>query len=132
MEWKNCVKKPVKVQYREVKEKEEIETREGKLFAYPEQDYVIKGVNGEVYPIKKDIFEKTYSTEKEQQEIIGGNIHLHSGMLDKIKAEFKSPCQALFHFPTEFNINSEMSLKNLKKIANENPDKKFRLILVIE
>lgn len=26
----------------------------------PELDYVIKGVNGEFYPCKPDIFEKTY------------------------------------------------------------------------
>lgn len=29
-------------------------------------DYVIKGVNGEIYPCKPDIFEKTYDVESEE------------------------------------------------------------------
>lgn len=37
----------------------EIETLEGTMKANP-GDYIIKGVNGEFYPCKPDIFEKTY------------------------------------------------------------------------
>jgi hypothetical protein len=36
-----------------------IETREGRMCARP-GDYVIKGVKGEFYPCKPDIFEATY------------------------------------------------------------------------
>lgn len=36
-----------------------ISTLEGKMTASP-GDYIIKGVNGELYPCKPDIFEKTY------------------------------------------------------------------------
>lgn len=36
-----------------------INTREGKMYASI-GDYIIKGVNGEFYPCKPDIFEKTY------------------------------------------------------------------------
>ena len=36
-----------------------IETLEGWLHASP-GDWIIKGVNGEFYPCKPDIFEKTY------------------------------------------------------------------------
>ena len=36
-----------------------IETLEGTMAAN-EGDYIIKGVNGEFYPCKPDIFEKTY------------------------------------------------------------------------
>ena len=36
-----------------------IKTLEGNMTATKE-DYLIKGVNGEIYPCKKDIFEKTY------------------------------------------------------------------------
>ena len=36
-----------------------IKTLEGKMEA-SEGDYIIKGVNGEFYPCKPDIFEKTY------------------------------------------------------------------------
>ena len=37
----------------------EIKTLEGVMIAAP-FDYIIKGVNGEFYPCKPDIFEKTY------------------------------------------------------------------------
>ena len=37
----------------------EIETLEGTMIASP-GDYIIKGINGEFYPCKPDIFEKTY------------------------------------------------------------------------
>ncbi|WP_286674643.1 hypothetical protein [Clostridium sp. ZBS3] len=36
-----------------------IETLEGRMLAN-EGDFIIKGVNGEFYPCKPDIFEKTY------------------------------------------------------------------------
>ena len=37
-----------------------IPTLEGEMRADP-HDYIIKGVNGEFYPCKPDIFEKTYN-----------------------------------------------------------------------
>lgn len=43
----------------EVREKIEIETLEGTMTA-SRGDWIIKGVNGEFYPCKPDIFEKTY------------------------------------------------------------------------
>ncbi len=40
-----------------------INTLEGKMTA-SEGDWIIKGVNGEFYPCKPDIFEKTYEKAK--------------------------------------------------------------------
>lgn len=76
MEWKKARKKPVVVEVREVEPKqtfggstklitptkkgETIETREGRLIAVSGEDYIIRGVEGEIYPISKGIFEKTY------------------------------------------------------------------------
>lgn len=37
----------------------EIETLEGTMIAHP-GDYIIKGIQGEIYPCKPDIFEQTY------------------------------------------------------------------------
>lgn len=37
----------------------DIKTLEGTMTA-TKNDYLIKGINGELYPCKKDIFEKTY------------------------------------------------------------------------
>jgi hypothetical protein len=58
-DWQKCRKKPVVVEFREVTETETIETREGTVKAYP-GDKIIRGVEGEVYPIGADIFEDTY------------------------------------------------------------------------
>lgn len=38
-----------------------IETLEGTMTAYP-GDYIIQGVQGEIYPCKADIFEQTYES----------------------------------------------------------------------
>lgn len=46
-----------------------IKTLEGKMKAMP-GDFIIKGVNGEFYPCKPDIFEKTYSMAEENEETI--------------------------------------------------------------
>lgn len=37
----------------------QIDTLEGKMLAY-ENDYLIRGVKGELYPCKRNIFEETY------------------------------------------------------------------------
>ena len=41
-----------------------IETLEGKM-RVSENDFIIKGVNGEFYPCKPDIFEKTYESAEQ-------------------------------------------------------------------
>lgn len=61
LEWKRCRKKPVVVEFREVKGLSEmVETHEGKLMAFHSTDFIIRGIKGELYPIKKDIFRETY------------------------------------------------------------------------
>lgn len=53
-------KKPVTIEARgPITDPESIKTLEGVMTASP-GDYVITGVNGEEYPCKPDIFEKTY------------------------------------------------------------------------
>lgn len=42
----------------------DIKTLEGTMTA-TKNDYLIKGVDGELYPCKKDIFEKTYEKAEE-------------------------------------------------------------------
>jgi hypothetical protein len=76
VEWKKCKKKPIIVEFREPHpinniyenaEKETkpskgelVKTHEGVLAAIVGKDFIIKGIQGELYPIKKDIFYKTY------------------------------------------------------------------------
>lgn len=52
-------KKPVVVDAFVTEERTVIHTLEGDMVANP-GDYIITGVNGEKYPCKPDIFEKTY------------------------------------------------------------------------
>ena len=59
--WRTAVKKPVVIKFREpLAEIEEIKTREGTVKAKRGEDFIIRGVEGELYPIKKKIFYKTY------------------------------------------------------------------------
>lgn len=59
VQWKRCRKKPVVVEFRPAEPGERVETREGVLRAV-HGDYIIRGVQGEVYPIGREIFEATY------------------------------------------------------------------------
>lgn len=59
-EWKKCVKKPVQVWFKEPDKPMDITTLEGEIHLNPETDYLMKGIDGELYPIKKDIFHRTY------------------------------------------------------------------------
>lgn len=58
-------KKPVEVEvHGPIDTHKKINTREGTLVAEP-GDYIIRGVEGEVYPIGADIFEQTYNVVNE-------------------------------------------------------------------
>lgn len=59
MEKKRYRKKPVVIEAYQTEEEIIIHTLEGDMKASV-GDYVITGVNGEQYPCKPDIFEKTY------------------------------------------------------------------------
>lgn len=60
-------KKPIVVEAYQTQEELIIHTLEGDLRADP-GDYIITGVNGEKYPCKPDIFEKTYEPYEEQED----------------------------------------------------------------
>lgn len=50
----------------------QITTLEGVYTATEEQDVIIKGVQGEVYPCKLDIFNQTYTTIQETPTVLPG------------------------------------------------------------
>ena len=52
-------KKPIEVEAYQITEKKEIQTREGTLYGYP-GDWIVTGIQGEIYPVGKEIFEATY------------------------------------------------------------------------
>lgn len=60
-------KKPVVVEAYQTNMEVDIETLEGVMHASV-GDYIITGVNGEKYPCKPDIFEKTYEPVETKEE----------------------------------------------------------------
>lgn len=56
---KKFIKKPVVVEAYQVFTVQKINTLEGIMTASP-GDWIVKGIKGELYPVKPDIFEKTY------------------------------------------------------------------------
>ena len=65
-ETKKYRKKPVIVEAYRTDKKMTIHTLEGDMIASA-GDYIITGVNGEQYPCKPDIFEKTYELYDESE-----------------------------------------------------------------
>jgi len=60
MRWKKFRKKPIIVEAYQNKDRDKvINTLEGQMIA-KKGDWIIKGINGEIYPCKPDIFKKTY------------------------------------------------------------------------
>ena len=57
--WRNYRKKPVVVQAYRLKKRLEVRTLEGVMTGEP-GDWLIRGVKGECYPCRDDIFRATY------------------------------------------------------------------------
>jgi len=64
LRFRRCRKKPVEVMAFQTAVALDIETLEGTMRANP-REWIIKGIKGEIYPCKPDIFEQTY-------ELLGG------------------------------------------------------------
>lgn len=58
-DWAVYRKRPVKIQARIATKVEQIHTLEGTMTA-DVGDYIIRGIHGELYPCKPDIFKATY------------------------------------------------------------------------
>lgn len=59
MKQKKFIKRPVIISAFQTQKEMEIETLEGTMKA-EKGDWIVTGINGEKYPVKPDIFEKTY------------------------------------------------------------------------
>jgi hypothetical protein len=64
LEYKKAIKKPIAVKCIQIDEAFEVETLEGKMKGRP-GDWLMIGVHGEMYPIAKEIFKKTYDLQKD-------------------------------------------------------------------
>lgn len=63
-----AIKKPIEVEVEILKEDIVIHTIEGDMLG-KKGDYLITGIEGEKYPCKKEIFEKTYKIIEEENSI---------------------------------------------------------------
>lgn len=73
-------KKPVIIEAYQTDKEMDIETLEGTMHASV-GDYIITGVNGEQYPCKPDIFEKTYEPVRafdSHKTVVGARIDAYS------------------------------------------------------
>jgi hypothetical protein len=59
LEFQKAKKKPIAIRCTQINEPFEVETLEGLMKGQP-GDWLVVGVNGEMYPIANDIFKKTY------------------------------------------------------------------------
>lgn len=85
-----------------------IRTLEGDMTASV-GDYIIKGVNGEFYPCKPDIFEKTYDYVSEEKPPIGlipQKLFLEGRLQDIFKATLRYE-QAKKEIPQEWEKEAE-------------------------
>jgi hypothetical protein len=58
-------KKPMVVEANQTQEPKYIETLEGTMYAQP-GDYIVKGIHGDIYPVKESIFLATYELVEEK------------------------------------------------------------------
>ena len=64
--WRKAMKKPIIINVRDIEPNEiGVETLEGYKSCHKDTHFVIRGVEGEEYPIRKDIFFKTYEWTEE-------------------------------------------------------------------
>ncbi|MDQ3021625.1 MAG: hypothetical protein M3R36_13805 [Bacteroidota bacterium] len=63
LKFKKAVKKPIAIKCIQIDEPFEVETMEG-IMKGKKGDYLIIGIHGEMYPIDKEIFIKTYDIVK--------------------------------------------------------------------
>lgn len=124
--FQDYTKKPVTIQAYQTEEELEIETREGVMKAN-KGDFIIKGVEGELYPCKPDIFAKTYT---KTNDTIGYNdkskidfILDHDDKLLNLTLEIEGDTDTLPFDITPYDLIS------FREIVNELLEKKFPIDL---
>ena len=84
-----------------------IKTLEGDM-EVSEKDYIIKGVNGEFYPCKPDIFQKTYAPESTEDKPIGRLIDADAferSVMCSDAEDMQDVIYALRDYPTAYDLD---------------------------
>lgn len=110
--FKSYTKKPIAVQAYQTEEEMEIETLEGTMKAN-KGDWIIKGVKGELYPCKPDIFNLTY---EETNNTI--NIYHDFIQWDKLINRINKISRRLIEIEEEYETKSEQLLSEARTIKD--------------
>lgn len=165
-QWQKARKKPIIVEFREAQplltcastqldhsEKfETVQTKNGRVIAVAGKDYVVRGVEGELYPINKGIFAETYDVldvnsfeEKiheyqraktlfEIEDMIKKNgtlvdlLWVPLGLLEALEGELKQWLEQFDDFLVQW-LERDISISKLKKGMNYYPSQDLDLIL---
>ena len=107
--FKSYTKKPIAVQAYQTEEELEIETLEGVMKA-DKGDWIIKGVKGELYPCKPDVFNLTY---EETNDTI--NIYHDFIQWDKLINRINKNTRRIIEIEEKYETESEKILSQARQ-----------------
>lgn len=111
--FKQYVKKPVIVEAYQTDKEEYIETLEGVMKAN-KGDWIIRGIKGELYPCKPDVFDETYN--EYDNEI---NIYSDFKEWNKINKRLSKNSRRLIEIEEEYETQSERILTAARVTKDE-------------
>ena len=111
--FKSYTKKPIAVQAYQTEEEIYIETLEGVMKA-DKGDWIIRGVKGELYPCKPDVFDLTY--EKTDDTI---NMYYDFIQWDTLITRLDKISRRLIQIEETYETESEKILNNARQIKEE-------------
>ena len=111
--FKSYTKKPIAVQAYQTEEEIEIETLEGTMKA-DKGDWIIKGVKGELYPCKPDIFNLTYEETNDTT-----NIYQDFIQWDKLINRLNKNGRRLIEIEEEYETKSKQLLTEARTIKEK-------------
>ena len=91
----------------------EIKTLEGTMVAH-EGDYIIKGIKGELYPCKPDIFEETY--EEVGKLSLSATIDIDR-VIDSFSEKLEERVKELLN-PSQITIDGSLSKDDIKELKS--------------
>ena len=110
--FKSYTKKPIAVQAYQTEEEIYIETLEGVMKA-DKGDWIIRGVKGELYPCKPDVFDLTY---EETDDTL--NLYYDFTQWDKLINRINKISRRLIEIEEEYETKSEQLLTEARTIKD--------------
>ncbi len=106
----------------------EIKTLEGVMVAKT-GDYIIQGVEGEIYPCKPDIFEKTYEVASQQSQLDDNQKIVLEWLKEAVRSGEYEPMHAISHLHTHVNLPTHYNESPYKEYYTLNPIGEIRVLM---